>query len=77
MKGKCSVSCKQIRDLRLAKGWGLQQLADASGVGKTTLFEAENDMRDPRISTICSLAKALQCKPEELFVCLDKENDKQ
>ena len=44
------------RDQRV---WSQQQLADASGIWKTTISRLENDQNSPTPSTITKLAEAL------------------
>lgn len=52
--------------LRMRAGLTQQQLADQSGVGKTTISDIENNKTDPTIQTICLLALALSVKFNDL-----------
>ena len=47
---------EQLKRLRSAKGWSLQVAADKIGIGKTTLFDYENDKyKEPPRETLKSI----------------------
>lgn len=67
-----------LRRLRRAKAWGLQDLAQASGVSVTHLSRLENDNAVPNAETVVKLATALggdlnqmlrlsECLPTEIL----------
>lgn len=59
-----------IRELRLRRGLGVPQLAEAAGIGVTTLYQIERGEcvgHGPRISTVGRLAEALGVEVAELF----------
>lgn len=60
-----------IREMRQKKGdMSLGELERKSGVSKSYLSELENGIKiNVGIDILCKLAKALECKPEELFKC--------
>ncbi len=58
------------RDLmcrRKALGMTQQELADKTGVGRTTVTMWETGAGNPRIQVLPALAKALQCTVDELL----------
>lgn len=59
-----------IKEIRQRAGLSLQQLSKLSGISTSYLSELETNTKDnPRLKTICSLAKALDVEPSKLFKC--------
>lgn len=58
-----------VWEIRESKGLSLSQLAEASQLSKSHINDVENGNTIPTIDTICKLAKALDCKPEDLYEC--------
>ncbi len=58
-----------IRRLRKLKKMTTLDLAAKSGVSKTTINDIENYRVVPTVETICKLASALECDPQDLFKC--------
>ena len=59
-----------LKDLRLAKGFTLHSLAEASGVNYQKIWQIEHKVIKPEniaLKTAVKLAKALDCKPEDLM----------
>ena len=54
-------------EIRIQHGLTLQQMAEKTGISKTTLNEIENDHRSPTLETLVQVAKALDIKVTELF----------
>lgn len=50
---------RNIRGLRTARGWSLDQLASRSGVSKGMLVHLEQARTNPSLSTLCKLAETL------------------
>jgi transcriptional regulator with XRE-family HTH domain len=50
---------KQIRDMRLRKGFTLQNISDLTGLSKPLLSQIENDVTLPPIATLLKISKAL------------------
>jgi transcriptional regulator with XRE-family HTH domain len=50
----------RLRELRAAKGWTRQQLADGSGVGLAAIRDIEQGVRVPGWATVIALAEALE-----------------
>lgn len=46
--------------IRQQQGMSLQELADKSGVGKSSIFDAEQDGSNPTINTLLRLSLALK-----------------
>lgn len=57
----------KVYDYRTKANLTVRELADISGVGKTTINRIENGSGNPTIEVICQLAIALNCSPEDLF----------
>jgi transcriptional regulator with XRE-family HTH domain len=58
---------EKIRMIRQQQGMSLQELADKSGVGKSSIFDAEQDGSNPTINTLLRLSLALKVPIEEFF----------
>lgn len=52
---------------RTNKGWGLEQLAEKSGVSKSTLQRIENGETSPTMDVMEKIAKALNVKISDLY----------
>lgn len=59
---------KKIRVIRQKKGMSLRELANRSGIGKSTIFDIEQEDNNPTINTVLSLAAALDVPISDLFV---------
>jgi transcriptional regulator with XRE-family HTH domain len=59
----------KLRRIRKGKKLTIEELATNSGVSKTTISDIENYQVVPTVETICKLAKALECEPQDLFDC--------
>jgi DNA-binding XRE family transcriptional regulator len=57
---------KNLRRVREERLMTQQELADAAGLGLSTVLRIENDRVEPRFSTIRKLAKALDVDAREL-----------
>ncbi|HEX7151677.1 MAG TPA: helix-turn-helix transcriptional regulator [Thermoanaerobaculia bacterium] len=58
---------KRVRELRTARGWTQEHLAEESGMNWLQVGHIERGASDPKLSTIIRLAKALGVKPGELL----------
>lgn len=66
-EGLCSISGAQLKFHRLAKGWTIGQLADRSGVAKSTISRLETGKRGGvSARTWQALARALGVRPEDI-----------
>ena len=57
---------KEIKTRRKARGWTQQQLAEAAGIGATTVFSVENG-RPARPAILRSIARALGLPDDHLL----------
>lgn len=56
-----------LREARERLGLTQEQVAQRSGVHATEVSRIESDKRDPQVSTVRRLAKAVQVKPGQLL----------
>jgi transcriptional regulator with XRE-family HTH domain len=64
----------EIRRRRLALGLTLDDLSERSGLSPHYLSTLENNRRDPHLSTLVAVAKALRIPPSELLGGLHAED---
>lgn len=58
---------KNLRALRIKKGWTQEKLAQESGISYHTLIKIERgDIKDPRLATLKKLSKALEVSIDKL-----------
>jgi len=58
----------QLAELRTAKGWTQQQLADLVGVSRQTVISLEQGRYNPSIILAFRLARTFETQIEKLFV---------
>ena len=58
---------QNVLDARARRGWSQEALADASGPHCTEISLIERGGREPRLTTIVRLARALKVKPADLL----------
>lgn len=58
---------KRIRQLREAKGWSQELLAEESGLNSVQISHIENGRNEPKLRTILWLAKAFRMAASELI----------
>lgn len=57
-----------LQSIRVQKGFNSDRdLAEASGVSKSTINNIENGIKHPTVYTLCLLSLALDVSPYELF----------
>jgi transcriptional regulator with XRE-family HTH domain len=61
---------KRVRQLRDAKGWSQERLADEAGLHRTYLSGIERGVRNPSLRNLARIAKALSVDVGALFVIL-------
>lgn len=59
---------QRVRDLRQARGWSQEHLAEMSGLHRTYISSLERGQRNVGLDNILALAAALEVAPAELFV---------
>lgn len=63
----CKQFGKKVRELREAKGWSQEDLADESGLHRTYVSGIERGVRNPTIRIVSRLAEALGVGPSLLL----------
>lgn len=58
---------REIRRRREGLDWTLEDLSHRSGLSVRYISNVENDLRDPSLSTIVAISKALGAEPGELL----------
>jgi transcriptional regulator with XRE-family HTH domain len=58
---------KRVRELRAARKWTQERLAEESGLAAVQLSRIENGEHEPKLTTIIRLARALSVTPGELL----------
>jgi len=58
---------KRLRALREARGWSQEEFADRAGLHRTYVSAVERGVRNPTLSVLERLAKALGIKLSELL----------
>lgn len=66
---------KKIRHRRRELDWTQEKLAERCGMHVTYIGQVERGLRNVSLHVIVDLAKALQCKPEELMRDMEKGID--
>lgn len=56
-----------LYEKRISKNYSLRKLSDLSGISKSQIELIESGRTDPRLSTMCYLAAALELDVRELF----------
>lgn len=56
-----------LREARKKLGMSQEQVSEGSGVHATEVSRIESGKRDPRVSTVRRLAKAVKVKPGQLL----------
>ncbi len=57
----------RLPDLRAAKGWSQQRLADELGVSRQTIISIEKGRFDPSLPLVFRIARTFGCAIEEIF----------
>ncbi len=64
-----------IRDKRVSLKMTQEELAEKAGVARQTIINLENGLRaDVKVLTLIKIAKALDCKVEEILPQEEEEN---
>ncbi len=63
-----SVAASRLRELRRAKGWSQEELADLSGCHRTYIGMLERRRGNPSLRVLAVIAEALGVSTSELFV---------
>jgi len=71
-----SLMGKNVRNLREAKGWSQDRLADESGLHRTYISGVERGVRNPTIEIVQQLARALSVNASQLLEYHSTDNRK-
>ncbi|PBQ33899.1 transcriptional regulator [Sphingobacteriaceae bacterium] len=63
-----------LRELRTEKGFSQEHLAELSGLDRTYVSLLERGLRQPTLSTLFSLANALEVAPSKIVQLIEKQN---
>lgn len=63
---------RRVRELRHARDWSQERLAEAADINVVQLSHIENGLNEPKLTTILKLAKGLAVKTGELLRPFDK-----
>ncbi|MGH6949985.1 MAG: helix-turn-helix domain-containing protein [Vitreimonas sp.] len=58
---------RNLKRLRAEKGWSQEELADQAGLHRTYVSGVERGVRNPTITIVAALAKALGVPPADLL----------
>lgn len=58
---------KNVRRIRKSKNLTMEQLANIAEIEVSQIYRIENAVRNIRLSTVFTIAKALEVNPQELF----------
>lgn len=58
---------KRVKALREARGWSQEELADRAGLHRTYISAVERAVRNPTLTVIERIAKALELSMPDLF----------
>jgi len=58
---------QNVRKFRLAKGWSQEEFADECGLHRTYVSGVERGVRNPTITVLQKIAKALKVSPGALL----------
>ena len=62
----------RVKELRIARGWTQEQLADAVGVSRQSINSIERDRYVPSLPLALTFARVFGCSTDEIFT-LDGE----
>lgn len=58
----------RVRELRLARGWTQQELADAVGVSRQSINSVERERYVPSLPLALTFARIFRCATDDIFV---------
>ena len=57
----------RVKELRIARGWTQEQLADAVGVSRQSINSIERDRYVPSLPLALTFARVFGCSTDEIF----------
>lgn len=69
----------KLRDVRQQKGLSIRELEKLSGVDRSVISRIENEDSNPRLRTMCKIARALRVTLDNIVEyteeCINEEGD--
>ncbi|MBF9335797.1 helix-turn-helix transcriptional regulator [Microbacterium lacticum] len=62
----------EIARLRHARGWSIERLAEAAGVGRRSIINLEGAHHEPRVATLWAIAHGLEVPLSDLVKTLGR-----
>jgi putative transcriptional regulator len=62
----------RVKELRSARGWTQEQLADAVGVSRQSVNSIERDRYVPSLPLALTFARVFACSTDEIFALNDR-----
>jgi putative transcriptional regulator len=63
----------RVREMRAARGWTQQELADAVGVSRQSINSIENDRYVPSLPLALTFARVFRCTTDDIFTLEKKK----
>jgi len=63
----------RVKDLRAARGWTQEQLAQAAGVSRQSINSIERNRYVPSLELALTFARVFACSTDEIFRLEDKK----
>jgi putative transcriptional regulator len=57
----------RVKEMRIARGWTQQQLADAVGVSRQSINSIERERYVPSLPLALTFARVFQCSTDDIF----------
>jgi putative transcriptional regulator len=61
------IITNRVKELRIARGWTQEQLADAVGVSRQSINSIERDRYVPSLPLALTFARVFGCSTDEIF----------
>jgi putative transcriptional regulator len=61
------IITNRVKELRMARGWTQEQLADAVGVSRQSINSIERDRYVPSLPLALTFARVFGCSTDEIF----------
>ena len=62
----------RVKELRIARGWTQEQLADAVGVSRQSINSIERDRYVPSLPLALNFARVFGCSTDKIFTLNDE-----
>jgi putative transcriptional regulator len=62
----------RVKELRVARGWTQEQLADAVGVSRQSINSIERERYVPSLPLALTFARVFGCPTDQIFTLKDK-----